>query len=385
MEDRDVVIVGAGITGSISARELAPDHDVLVLEKGEVAGEASGFAGGMISTSMFYHDLPVIAEHAHGYFRHFDGTEGFDLSPRPRVGLVEPELADEFRERGERLESLGAAVSWLNVDAVNERYPAFDTECYAGAVEYRNNAFVEPDELTRALARDAKNQGAEIRTETAVTDLLVEDGTVIGVETADGKVGAQTVVSAVGWRIRPFLSDYVDLPIRPIRFQVAILDPGIGLGDSFPMGHTEAEGLYFRPRYDGTFLVGNGFSEEDPEGKVGRLDASDEFMEKALRRAKELIPKFEDAELINAWGAVTGMLPDVRPIVDESAELDGLIVAQASAVGIQSSPILGTGVRSLVADEECPFSLAPFNIDRFTSGDVDWEAEGLPEYFQVNY
>lgn len=49
MSDYDVVVVGAGVVGCISAYQLAPDHDILVLDAGQVAGETTGRSSGLIT------------------------------------------------------------------------------------------------------------------------------------------------------------------------------------------------------------------------------------------------------------------------------------------------------------------------------------------------
>jgi 4-methylaminobutanoate oxidase (formaldehyde-forming) len=122
----DIVVVGGGITGCASAWRLASDHDVALVEKGQIAGEASGLSAGLISGAKFYPDLPAAAEHIAEFYREFDGTGRFEFTPRNRVGLTLPELADEAREHAAYQAKHGRPVSWLSPAEVREKYPDLD-------------------------------------------------------------------------------------------------------------------------------------------------------------------------------------------------------------------------------------------------------------------
>jgi len=160
----DVVIVGGGVTGCGVAYRLARDHDVLVLEKGEIASNASGLSMGLISASQFYHDVPDAAHHSTGFFREFDGTAGFEFTPRTRVGLIPPDLEGEMRERAGKLAAHGFPTSFLSAGTVRGKYPQFDVSGFAGAVEYRSHGWVKPYNYARALQSVAEDRGAEFRT-----------------------------------------------------------------------------------------------------------------------------------------------------------------------------------------------------------------------------
>lgn len=78
-ERYDVVIVDGGVSGCAAAYDLAADHDVAVVEQGQIAGEASGLAAGLVAPTLFYAQHPAVARHANAWFRSFDGTRDFEL------------------------------------------------------------------------------------------------------------------------------------------------------------------------------------------------------------------------------------------------------------------------------------------------------------------
>jgi len=82
-----VVIVGAGVSGLAAARELAPDHEVLVLDAGGVAADTSSRASGMISLSL--EPFPDgWSRFARDSFRDLDGRGVFSFVERETVRLV---------------------------------------------------------------------------------------------------------------------------------------------------------------------------------------------------------------------------------------------------------------------------------------------------------
>ncbi|PSP83036.1 FAD-binding oxidoreductase [Halobacteriales archaeon QS_1_68_17] len=378
----DVVVIGGGVTGCGIARELARDHDVLVLEKGEIASNASGLSMGLISASQFYHDVPDAAHHSTRFFRSFDGTEGFEFTPRDRVGLIHPGLEVQFRERAAKLASYGFPTSFLSADRVRDEYPQFDVSGFAGAIEYRSHGWVKPYNYAHALKAVAEDRGAEFRTGARVTDLHVEDGRVTGVETENYPVEAGQVVLAGGWQTGKLVD--VDVPVQPFRYELAVLDPGWHVGDGFPMGHVE-RGLTFRPMRNGNLLVDDsaaGF-EDEPEETTTGAPTSESFRTCIADELPEILPAFEGAELLHHWAGTVGITPDVRPIVDRPASgPDGLVLALAGGAGILGNPVISTAARARLTGEDAPFPLDGFALDRFDSVSPDFGLEALPVYFR---
>ncbi|PSP85082.1 FAD-binding oxidoreductase [Halobacteriales archaeon QS_1_68_17] len=385
----DIVVVGGGITGCASAWRLASDHDVALVEKGQIAGEASGLSAGLISGSKFYPDSPAAAEHIAEFYREFDGTGRFEFTPRNRVGLTIPELADEAREHAAYQAEHGRPVSWLSPAEVREKYPDLDPAGFAGAVEYRDHGWVDPYTLTVTFRDEAEAWGTDVLTGTAVTDVLAGGDRIEGVETEAGTLRADHVVIAAGWRTPHLVSDYVGLPIRPFMLQVVVLDPGWedGWDTDFPIAHVEHEGVYFRPEHNGNLLVGDGFRDVDhPEAKSAGVDADEQFKQDVARVVPDAISTYDSADVVNTWAGVEGMVPDVQPVVDAPAGApEGLVVAQASTLGILSAPVTSTAVRSLITGEDAPFSLDRFAADRFDVRTPDWGREELPEYFEEDW
>jgi len=363
-----VIVVGAGVAGCASARELAPDHEVRVLDREGVAAGATGLAAGVIAPTLFYRDLPAAARHANAFFRAFDGTAGFSFTERPRLDVIRPDGARAARETAAKLADEGFPVAWLDAEDVAASYPRVRPDGFAGAVEYGDAGWVDPHEYATALAAAAAGRGATVETGVTVEALLVEDGRTVGVATDAGPRYGDRVVVAAG-PATPGLVD-VPLPVRAYRTQCVVLDPAEPPGESFPIGRIGDLGLYFRPERGGGLLVGGAHEPVDDPAAASR-DADESFTLEVADAIPDLLAGFTDAGIASDWAGVDAATPDARPIVDApTAGPDGLVVATGfNGLGIMASPIAGSLVRALVTGEPAPVPRAAFALDRFDRAD----------------
>ena len=369
----DAVVVGAGIAGCMAARELAADRDVLVIDRSGVAAAATGRAAGLVAPTLFFGDLPDVARHANAFVREFDGTGEFAFTHRDRLDLATAEERPDAEEVARERALNGFPVSYLDAEAVRERYPALTMEGFTGAVEYRDTGWVDPYSYATALAGEATDRGATVETGRAATGLLVEDGAVAAIETDAGTVRTDEVVVAAGWHTRDLLADHLDVPVRPYRTQCVVLEPEEPLDESFPLVRIGSEHLYTRPEHNGDLLVG-GMAElvDDPEG--ASTSADEAFRDQCAATVPDLFHGFDTAGVVDDWAGVDTATPDARPIIDAPAEApEGLVVATGfNGLGVMISPVVGPAVRELLGGASAPFSLSPFALDRFDHTGADF-------------
>ncbi|WP_458188804.1 NAD(P)/FAD-dependent oxidoreductase [Haladaptatus sp. NG-WS-4] len=188
----DVIIVGSGCAGLSAAYRLAPDHDVLIVDRAGIGEGTSSRASGVITAPVDYPDLPEWSAHATEFFRELDGTGTFTWTDRPYVRGVRPEDVDESETYAEPDDvSLVDAAEYDNV---------FDADApYSHALVWEDCGYCDVDEFLATLHKEATDRGAEFRPDTTVESVIVEDGAVIGVETTFGEARADTVVVAAGF------------------------------------------------------------------------------------------------------------------------------------------------------------------------------------------
>ena len=375
VQDRQrVVVVGAGIAGCQVARELAPDHDVLLLDRRGVAAEATGLSAGLVAPPLFYGDLPEVAAFAIDDFRSFDDTHGFEFVERDRLDVIPVGEASDARETARRLERTGFASDYLDAEDVAERYPRVDLDGYAGAVLYRDTGWVDPYTYAMALKREALKRGATVETGVDVTRIRVENSGVAGVETPSRSLDADAVVIPAGWRSADLLGSSVDLPVRPFRTQCLVLSPSQPLEADAPLWRLGDEHLYGRPELNGDLLVG-GAHETVPEPTAASADIDESFAIQVAETVPKLVRGFDDAGFVNGWAGVDIGTPDTRPILDRPVGgPDGLVVATGfNGLGVMISPIVGPTVRQRLTGADPGFPVEPFAADRFDDVGTDFE------------
>lgn len=369
----EVLIVGGGVVGCAIARWLAPDHDVLLLEADQLAGDASGKASGMVTNGASFRAHPRFARAATDFFPTFDGTGSFTFTPRESVGLVPEGDADWARREATRMRAADFDVEFVERAALADRYPGvFGLSGYEGALVYGESGWLDPYTYTVALADDAADRGATVRTGVEVDELLVEDDAVVGVRTTTDEVRADAVVMAAGWRSRELCLPHVELPLRPFRWQAATLDPGREIPDWYPMGWDPTIHRYWRPEHNGAIHVGGGEALVEVPGSR-RSTVPESF---TLQLAEQMPPRLrhlEDARFVNGDTCPTGdaTTPDTYPIIDAPSE--GLVVATGFHIGgVMASPAVADAVRSLVTGDGVSFSLDPFRLSRFDTVEADF-------------
>ncbi|PSP49184.1 FAD-binding oxidoreductase [Halobacteriales archaeon QH_3_68_24] len=381
-----VAVVGGGVVGCAVARALAPDHDVVVLEKGQVAGEATALSAGLVTMTPSYHDVTAVPDRANAFFRSYDGTGEFRYTERPSVEFVPEGRADAARRRVERLQADGVEVSFVDPDAIAERYPLVAADRFAGGVEFAESGWLDPHTFATTLHDDAVDRGAEVHTGTAVESVVVRDGAVAGVETAEGTVGTDAVVAAAGWWTPDLLEGVAPVPVRPYRTQCIVVDPGESFADA-PIGWHPDEHAYFRPEHNGDLLVGGwSFAEDDPESASGNAD--EEFRQHVAELLPEWFEDMPDPRLVNGWAGIDGATPDTRPIVDAPGGMAGgqpasdelhdvpenLVVATGfHGRGVMTAPVAADAVRAIVTGEDAPFPIETFALDRFDDYSREFE------------
>ena len=375
----NVVVVGGGIVGLSSAYSLADaGADVTLCEEGALGTRSTARSAGGIR-SQFSTEINVrLSLASRDVWDTFEGEFGVDMAYRKHGYLFlarDPGTAEAFRGNVAMQNDLGVDSEYLSPDEASEYCPELRTDRFVAATYNAADGYADPNLAVQGYAARAREAGADLRTGTGVTDVLVDEGTggrtVTGVETEDGRIEADYVVNAAGaWAARVAGMAGVDLPISPRRRQVAVVDPTRTLPEDVPLTIDLDTGSYFRPERDGAALVGGHFAEADPDVDA---DAYTESMDidwaaTAVERAADAARYFDgDSRIRSGWAGLYAVTPDHHPIVEET--VPGLVTAAGfSGHGFQHAPATGRLVAELCVDGEASLvDVTPLSSRRFES------------------
>ncbi|MDZ7746054.1 MAG: FAD-dependent oxidoreductase [Halobacteriales archaeon] len=314
MHETQVAVIGGGVTGVGVARDLARRGvDATLLERGELAAGASGSMHGLLHSGARY--AVEDAESARSCI-----TENRilrDIAPDciEDTGGLFVSLPADPDDYLDRLEAACAdcdiPTERLTGAEAREREPGLASETEA-ALAVPDGA-IDPVGLVAATAADAEANGATIHQQTPVSDVLVEDDAVVGVETSDETIRADHVVNAAGaWADGVARLAGVDIEMRASRGAMCVT------ADRY----ADTVVNRCRPKSSGDIVVPSGshsilgttdVTVEDPD------DFPEEQWETELlfEELTPVLPALADAEVSHTyWG--------VRPLYEPQATGDSV-------------------------------------------------------------
>jgi len=365
----DVVVVGGGAIGCSAAWHLArAGVSVTLLERGELAGQASGAAAGMLAP---YGEADGAGPFLDWGLRSLARFEGLAHELREDSG-VDPEFvrsgilrvatdaaaAEALQRRGREH---GDALEWLAPEELRSLAPSV-THAAEGALWSETEAHVRSPLLTRAFARAAEARGARVEEGIPVVGLRREGGRVVGVETPTGSRPAGAVVLCAGsWTgsAGSWLAPEFVVPIAPVRGQIVSLEAP---PQSFSTIVWGAGGAYLVPKLDGTIVVGATTERVGFDRRVTAAGVSD-----LLQAAQALVPQLAGAGFRGAWAGLRPESPDGLPLVGPVPAVDGLLLAAGHyRNGVLLSPVTGQWIADGVLGKD--WAEPAFLPERFSSG-----------------
>ncbi len=375
----DVIVIGGGVNGTSIAMHLARmgAGKVLLLEKGHLAGGATGRSGAMVREHYLHPTLVKMAIEASDIFHHFDDAVGGD--PRfietGRLLLFGPGDEAAARANVEMNRELGVNIHTVTPAEAADIVPQVRTDGIVLGVYEPNSGHADPMATTYAFANQALNHGAEILTGCAVESVKVVGGRVVGVETQGGPIETKAVVAATGpWINRLATPLGETLAVAPIRVQMVHLrrPPSLESFTTIVVDYTTR--AYFRMNAGFKTLLG-GEAEEDLSEVVNPdafgLNADHDTITRFWDRAKMRIPEFAAATPMGGYGSLYDLTPDGNPILDRSATAEGLYWAAGfSGHGFKLSPVVGRMVAEFVLHGKSKdHPIREFRAARFAEGD----------------
>jgi sarcosine oxidase subunit beta len=369
----DVVVIGGGIMGASTAYHLARRGctNVVVLEAGEMFGLGStGLNAGGIRYQFATKVNVELSKASIGMMERFADEMGQEVGLR-RCGYLfmldrDADLA-QFRTNVALQNSLGVPSRVVSAAEIAALAPEVEVDGIIGGTWCPLDGLVDPNGLLQGYVSNARNLGATLLTGAPATGIDVSNGSVRRVVTNAGSIETPTVVIASGpWSAQVGAMAGIDLPIQPIRRQIAVTGPIPGLRPDFPFVIDFSRALYFHREGNG-ILTGMSNREEAP-GFDTRVDQ--DWRLHHVENAMQRLPLLADAEIVAEWAGLYEVTPDDQPILGRIPHVNGLLVcAGFSGHGLMHGPAAGM----LMAEEILDGRAQTIDIDslrwsRFESG-----------------
>jgi sarcosine oxidase, subunit beta len=387
MTETEILIIGGGIAGASTAFHLAQyGRQVTLLERGEIASEASGVNAGAIG-AIGWGNVPDLESHlTMGSLEIFKSLQielSYDIEFRRSGSLQAIQTEAEYafiQERVIALRSQGYTVDLLTTREARTLEPGI-SPALLGCLYMPMRAQADPKKATQAFATAAKRSGARLLLNHEVTGIHAHDDETYEVETTRSPCRAATLVIAAGaWcgGIGAMLG--LRIPIVPVRGQMwasAALPPRVfhtisaaesalqwhiapGNNDDTPPDLTHrgdqrvTRHLYGRQTRAGEIIFGGdrqlvGYHKiPDPAGiKVNHGHAA------------EVLPFLCELPIQRTWAGLMPFPLDGMPIIGKIAQRPNLfIVSGLASSGFGRGPMAGKLLADYIHTGHRPHVLA---------------------------
>ncbi|MGW2034801.1 MULTISPECIES: NAD(P)/FAD-dependent oxidoreductase [Streptomyces] len=366
----EVVIVGGGVMGTSIAWHLARAgvRDVVLVERDELAaGSTSKAAGGV--RAQFSDELNIrLGARSLEAFGRFEQEVGQDIGLH-RTGylflLTTPGQVASF-EAGVRLQnSLGVPSRLLTPEEARRLSPLIRTDGLLAAAYSPDDGHCTPEAVVHGYAAAARAHGARILRHTEVTGIEVRGDTITAVATTLGRIAAGTVICAAGaWSRAVGAMVGVELPVRPLRRQIAVTGPVPGLPPTLPMTIDFTTSLYFHREGPGLLL---GMS--DPDERPGfATDTHDRWIPRLAEAMRRRAPALLDLPRTGGWAGLYENTPDHNALIGEAPHVSRFLYATGfSGHGFLQGPAVGEVIRDLYLGRVPFLDISPLSAGRFAA------------------
>ncbi len=364
----DVTIIGGGVVGLSLAWELARRQlRIVVLDRSAIGRAASWAGAGLIppphrapnltdptcllrarSAELFPEWSARLREET-GIDNGFRVSGGIDVALTPAEEPALASMTGRWRKQGIRYEV---------VDDIRaaELEPAL-TRQFARCYFLPERAQIRNPWHLRALETACRNLGVDLRPHSPTIDFLTQGDRVTGVMTDTGPLASDKVVVTAGAWSEGLLGNLgIDMPTRPIKGQMLLLDPGRVVISRI----VEHGKCYLVPRDEGLVLAGA------TEEWVGFDDSlTTDAHELLFQEAVSLVPALAAANVVNQWCGFRPGSKDSRPYVGPVPGHAGLFVATGhQRAGLSLSPATAESMADLITGQPPRIALEGYAIDR---------------------
>ncbi len=337
-ERAKVVVIGGGVGGCAILYWLTKlgVQDALLVERDELTSGSTFHSAGLVGQLRGSLPLTRMMMWSVELYRTLGAQVDLETGWH-EVGSLRlassPERLEELTRQAGWAKTFGLPLELISADEAAGLFPPMSVEGVLGAAYLPTDGYVDPSQLTFALAEGARRGGAEIARHTRVTAIEVERGSVRGVVTDQGHVEAEVVVNAGGMFAKEIAAlAGVNVPLVPMAHEYLVTRPS-GLPLDMPTMRDPSLLVYFRPESGG--LVMGGYERNPapwaldgiPPDFNGKLLPEDwprfeELMANALRR----VPSLEEMEVVRLINGPEAFTPDGEFILGPT-EVRGLWTA----------------------------------------------------------
>ncbi|MFY0622891.1 MAG: FAD-dependent oxidoreductase [Pelagimonas sp.] len=380
--DVQVAIVGGGIVGCATAYHLAKaGWSVALFERKKLTSGTTWHAAGLVSETQGVPIMSALAKYGLDLMESLEDetgqNTGFKRNGSLTVALNDARM-EELRRKVDYANGCDIRAEEISTSEAQARWPLLSTHDAKGAFWFPGDGYTNPIDTTMALAKGARQNGAQIFEDTKVERVVIEGGRAIGVETEQGLVRAEHVVNATGMWAREFgLSHGVQIPLHYTNHYYVVTDPIDGVSGDLPVLRVMDEYAYYKEDA-GKLLIGCSEPNATPwlpkDGlpehfEFDELPCDEEHLYPILEAAMERVPALAESGIRKFFNGPECFTPDAKHYLGPISEVAGLWVAAGfNSTGIQNGPGAGKALAEWIMAGHMTMDLTDVDSRRIVPG-----------------
>jgi sarcosine oxidase, subunit beta len=367
-----VVIAGAGVIGASIAYHLASRglRDVVVLDRGDAlgAGSTPRATGGFRAQFATAADI-ALSLLSREKLRCFEDEIGVDSGYRPYGYLFiarSDQAMAQLRLANELQHACGLTEARvIDAEEVRGINPAVEDDAIVGGTFCPTDGFIRAMKILGGYVAASQRLGVRFEFGVTVLGMRTEGDRITVLETSRGDVHADVFVNAAGAWAGTF---GIDVPVAPLRRQVAATIETDILSDTMPMTVWADDGFHFRVRDRRVLLL---WPDSPPSSFDTTFDAAS-WLPRVVAFSNARVPMLRDVPIDRdaCWAGLYEMSPDHHAILGRAPSISNLYLANGcSGHGVMHAPAIGQVIAELIVDGRSSIDIHSLRPSRFEEGE----------------
>ncbi|MCX7349287.1 MAG: FAD-dependent oxidoreductase [Alphaproteobacteria bacterium] len=380
-----VVVIGGGVVGVGTLYHLAKKGwtDVVLIERKELTSGSTWHAAGLLPLFNLSYSVGQIHKYS---VKLYDSLEaetgqhvGFKKVSNIRLARTKDRW-DEFMYYAGVAETIGVKVNMLTPAQLKEIWPLCETDGLLGAIQHPDDGYIQPADLTQAMAKGARSRGAEIYRNTTVTGIEQKPNGEWIVKTDQGDITCEHVVSATGNFARKTGAMVgLDVPVIPVEHQYIVTEPHPLIRERQAKGLPEmgvlreADSSWYMREENGGLLLGpyeHGApccymdapsDQSEYELFQEDLDRLAPHIETAIAR----VPAFGEVGIKKVYNGAIAYTPDGSPIIGPAWDKKNFWLNEGHSFGVTASGGAGWQLAEWIVEGEPSIDMMGVDPRRF--------------------
>ena len=380
-----VVVIGGGVVGVSTLYHLTKKgwSDVVLLERKELTSGSTWHAAGLLPLFNMSYSVGQIHKYSVALYERLEAETGqaIGLKQVSNIRLARSEdRMDEYRFYAGVAETIGVDVRFLTPDQVKEIWPLCNIDGIIGAIQHPRDGYIQPADLTQALATGARQGGAEINRGVTVSAIERSPGGEWRVTTDHGEITCEHIVSASGNFARQTGAMVgLDIPVIPVEHQFIVTEPHPEITARHAAGQPEMGVLresdsswYMREENGGLLLgpyeIGAPCCYIDGPSPESEFELFQEDMDRLLpyvETAIARVPAFAEVGVKEVYNGAIAYTPDGSPMVGPAWGLDNFWLNEGHSFGITAAGGAGWQLAEWITEGEPSVDMMGVDPRRF--------------------